>query len=225
MFPFNLFPYTNFHELNLDWIIKTLKKAVYTVNRTEPDENGNVNLPTVAGVSSVCGVGADGNGNVAINYSNVHALPDTINPVKKVNSINPDANGNVNVGTVKSVNGNNPDGSGAVVTDTLVNSAITLGPGLTGPGWTQYACKRGRVAVINISATNNLGSNLYGDTLLAMGAYPCASDYCNWLTVITDYDNPNCLAYVDENGYIYLQSWNYIPDGSAFKIIGTYLTE
>ena len=66
----NLFPYTNFHDLNMDWIIKSIKmlfsKSVFTVNNTAPDETGNVNLPTVAGVSSVNGVGADGQGNVAI---------------------------------------------------------------------------------------------------------------------------------------------------------------
>lgn len=70
MFPFNLFPYTNFHDINMDWIIKNLKtlwtKSVFTVNNTPPDQEGNVNLPTVSGMSSVNGIGADGNGNVSI---------------------------------------------------------------------------------------------------------------------------------------------------------------
>lgn len=66
---FNIFPYTNFHDLNMDWIINKIKNimntAVFTVNNTTP-VNGNVNLPQVSGMSSVNGIGADGNGNVAI---------------------------------------------------------------------------------------------------------------------------------------------------------------
>lgn len=66
---FNIFPYTNFHDLNMDWIINKLKNimntAVFTVNNTTP-VNGNVNLPQVSGMSSVNGIGADGNGNVSI---------------------------------------------------------------------------------------------------------------------------------------------------------------
>ena len=42
------FPYTNFHELNLDWILNKIKElfstAVFTVNSTAPDRHGNVNL-------------------------------------------------------------------------------------------------------------------------------------------------------------------------------------
>lgn len=78
---FNLFPFTNFHDLNMDWIIKSIKsiktlvsKAVFSVNNTIPDANGNVNLPTVAGVSSVNGIGADGYGNVQLNANNVGAI-------------------------------------------------------------------------------------------------------------------------------------------------------
>ena len=61
---FNFFPFTNSHQLNLDWILMQLKKMPLTVNNTEPDENGNINLPTVAGMSSWNGIGADGAGNV-----------------------------------------------------------------------------------------------------------------------------------------------------------------
>ena len=89
---FNLFPFTNFHDLNLDWIIKSIKtlysKVVFTVNNTMPDENGNVNLPTVAGVSSVNGIGADGNGNVEVPA------------VYKINNITPDNNRNINIKTL-----------------------------------------------------------------------------------------------------------------------------
>ena len=81
---FNLFPFTNCHDLNMDWIIQNIKalfsKSVFSVNNTKPDENGNVNLPTVAGVSSVNGIGADGSGNVQLNASDVGALPDSYTP-------------------------------------------------------------------------------------------------------------------------------------------------
>lgn len=97
MFPFNLFPYSNFHALNMDWIIDRIKIVVNSVNgkfpdddgnvnvgtvrminNTLPDEDGSINLPTVAGVSSVCGIGADGSGNVALTASNVGAISSTI---------------------------------------------------------------------------------------------------------------------------------------------------
>ena len=103
---FNLFPFTNFHDLNMDWIIKSIKtlwsKAVFTVNNTMPDENGNVNLPGVSGVSSVNGIGADGSGNIQLDAQDVGALPDTYTaPVKSVNN----KTGNVDIGTYN-INGN-----------------------------------------------------------------------------------------------------------------------
>ena len=145
---FNRFPFTNFHELNLDWIIEYIKElketnfvksinniladlngnvtinaadvpgtvrkvnnvspststgnvnlnaanipgAVRSVNNTTPDNAGNVNLPQAAGVTSVNGIGADGEGNVALNAADIpHA-------VISVNSIGADGNGNVALG-------------------------------------------------------------------------------------------------------------------------------
>lgn len=61
---FQFFPFTNAHQLNLDWILETLKTFPRTVNNTYPDDEGNINLPTVAGMSSWNGIGADGVGNV-----------------------------------------------------------------------------------------------------------------------------------------------------------------
>ena len=61
---FQYFPFTNAHQLNLDWILETLQTFPRTVNNTLPDDNGNINLPTVAGMSSWNGIGADGAGNV-----------------------------------------------------------------------------------------------------------------------------------------------------------------
>lgn len=71
---FNDYPYTNFHDLNLDWLISTLRSAVYKVNDTEPDADGNVNLSGISGVSSVNGIGADGAGNIQLTASNVGAI-------------------------------------------------------------------------------------------------------------------------------------------------------
>lgn len=61
---FQFFPFTNAHQLNLDWILETMAHLPKTVNNTCPDEQGNINLPTVAGMSSWNGIGADGAGNV-----------------------------------------------------------------------------------------------------------------------------------------------------------------
>lgn len=62
---FNFFPWTNNHQLNLDWILEQLVKMPLTVNNTYPDPSTrNINLPTIAGMSSWNGVGADGAGNV-----------------------------------------------------------------------------------------------------------------------------------------------------------------
>lgn len=62
---FNFFPWTNNHQLNLDWILEQLVKMPLTVNNTHPDPSTrNINLPTVAGMSSWNGIGADGAGNV-----------------------------------------------------------------------------------------------------------------------------------------------------------------
>lgn len=40
---FNLFPYTNFHEINIDWILQNLKKLVDELNKIEKwiEENQN----------------------------------------------------------------------------------------------------------------------------------------------------------------------------------------
>ena len=62
---FNFFPFSNNHQLNLDWILEQLVKMPLTVNNTHPDPGTrNINLPTVAGMSSWNGIGADGAGNV-----------------------------------------------------------------------------------------------------------------------------------------------------------------
>ena len=185
------FPYTNFHDLNLDWIIKTVKilfnKSVFSINNIEPDDDGNVTITgaelgaigtvnniepvdgnvtltasdvgaiaTGQGVTKVNGFGPDSSGNVlsgtvrsingispaslptpgnvVLNASDVGALPSTIDPVETVNGISPDAQGNVNVGTVKSVNGSTPDAQGNVNLPTVagVTSVNGVGPDAQG---------------------------------------------------------------------------------------------
>ena len=80
-----LFPYSNFHDINLDWIVGKLKKAVFTINGQAPDSEGNVNLSQVSGVTTVNGVGADGAGNVQLTPADVNALPDSYSaPVQSV---------------------------------------------------------------------------------------------------------------------------------------------
>ena len=96
------FPSTNFHELNLDWIITVIKKAVFSINGITPDADGNVqvNGADLGAVATVNGLAPDSAGNV------------DVGTVKTVNSKNPDPAGNVNVGTVISVDGYLPDSMG-----------------------------------------------------------------------------------------------------------------
>ena len=76
-------PYTNFHNLNLDWIMRKLKLAVYAVNGQPPDEDGNVELEVTSGVVSVNGQ----TGDVELTAADVDALPDSYTPpVQSVNN-------------------------------------------------------------------------------------------------------------------------------------------
>ena len=84
-------PYTNFHNLNLDWIMRKLKLAVYAVNGQPPDEDGNVELEVTSGVVSVNGQ----TGDVELTAADVDALPDSYTP--PVQSVNGQT-GNVVIG-------------------------------------------------------------------------------------------------------------------------------
>lgn len=201
------FPYTNFHDLNLDWIIKTVKilfnKSVFSINNIEPDDDGNVTITgtelgaigtvnniapvdgnvtlTASDVGAVAqGVGvtkvngfipdAQGNvlsgtvrsingisptslptpGDVVLNASDVGALPSTIDPVETVNGISPDANGNVNVGTVKSVNGSAPDSNGNINLPTISGVTSVDGVGADAQGNVQIdALVKAQTPLIN----------------------------------------------------------------------------
>lgn len=58
------FPYVNFHDFNLDWLVKKVRSAVYYVNNNPPDEYGNVNITVAGGVKTVNGFGPDAAGEV-----------------------------------------------------------------------------------------------------------------------------------------------------------------
>lgn len=58
------FPYVNFHDFNLDWLVKKVRSAVYYVNNNPPDEYGNVNITVTGGVKTVNGFGPDAAGEV-----------------------------------------------------------------------------------------------------------------------------------------------------------------
>ncbi len=102
------FPWTNFHELNLDWVIAKLKeikdKAVYSVNGVLPDGNGNISLPTLSAVSTVNNIGPDAGGNVDLPARSVPGS------VLTVNQQGPDMTGAINLnannipGAVTSIN-------------------------------------------------------------------------------------------------------------------------
>lgn len=46
---FQFYPFSNFHQLNLDWLLETVKSLPKTVNQIAPDENGNINIPGMIG--------------------------------------------------------------------------------------------------------------------------------------------------------------------------------
>lgn len=107
---FNRFPYTNFHELNLDWILERIKEIagetlVKMVNGISADSSGNISLSgaDIPGIiRTVNNQSGDSDGNV------------NVGTVKMVNNILPSSTGNVNVGTVRYVCGISPSSNGNV---------------------------------------------------------------------------------------------------------------
>ena len=154
MFPFNLFPYTNFHDLNMDWIIKNLKtlwsKAVFSVNNTTPDEYGNINLPGVSGVSSVDGIGADGAGNVQLGA------------VRSINSLTPNGSGEISLVAKPALTYYNFQASD-------FSNHVDMATGT--------ACWRSGVTSIRLSLNIKAGT-LNGDTIVTLPAeFPEKSGY------------------------------------------------
>ncbi len=121
---FNRFPYTNFHELNLDWILERLKELggtalVKTVNNVNADSDGNISLTgaDIPGViRTVNNQSGDSDGNV------------NVGTVTMVNNTLPSSTGNVNVGTVRTVNGVTPESNGNVslLADDIPNIVKTV---------------------------------------------------------------------------------------------------
>ena len=71
---FQFFPWTNDHQLNLDWILQFLKKLPWTVNGQEADpETHNINLPGWAG-----GVLPISDGGTGMNDEKLFNTPDEI---------------------------------------------------------------------------------------------------------------------------------------------------
>ena len=147
MFPH--FPYTNFHALNLDWIIAKIRLAIMSINGNTPDENGNVTITPedVNAVATVNGIAPDANGNV------------DVGTVKSVNNITPNTAGNVDVGTVKSVNGSLPDSNGNVNLPTVAGVTSVCGVGADSQGnVTINATNVGAVAKVNNISPDNTGN-------------------------------------------------------------------
>lgn len=158
----NQFPWTNIHNINLDWIINRIKNVVKSVNYQTPDDAGNVTLlarqigavervnmitPDAIGnvdvgtVRTVNGQSPDSSGAVTVpavktvnNISPDSAGNVNVGTVKKVNNTSPDSAGNVNVGTVKSVNNTTPDSAGNVNLPTVAGVTSVAGIGADGTG-------------------------------------------------------------------------------------------
>lgn len=182
---FNRFPYTNFHELNLDWILKKINEIagtalIKTVNGKSADDAGNVEITSLdvpGTVRSVNNYNPDSVGNVDLGYI-----------VNTVNNIAPSSNGNVNVGTVKQVNGNDPDAYGNVIAGT-VRSINTKQPDSNGMV-ALYAgdIRNGVVSVNNttpdengninlptvagVTSVNNIGADASGNVSLGIADIP-----------------------------------------------------
>lgn len=174
------FPYTNFHDLNLDWILGKIKElfntAVFTVNNTPPDDNGNVNLSGVSGVTSVCGIGADGSGNVALSAANIGA-------VGEINSKQPNAQGQISLNTEVTT---------TLIPNTDFVAAINIANDYT------RACERaGIIAFVSRFTVENPISG--GDPIIS-GFPPPAGGYPVFLIAIETTTSDIVKIYIDSYG-------------------------
>lgn len=185
---FNRFPYTNFHELNLDWILEKINEItglnlVKTVNNKSADADGNIalgvdDIPGAGTVKKVNNIDPDSSGNVTIDSTdvpgtvrsvnwfapdpstgNVNLSPVNIGAVATVNNTAPDPlTGNVNAGTVKSVNNTQPDANGNVNLPTVSGVTSVNGIGADGTGNVQLdALDVDAVATVNGIPPDNTG--------------------------------------------------------------------
>lgn len=182
---FNRFPYTNFHELNLDWILERLKELtgtnlVKTVNNESADSNGNISLDASDIPNAILSVNSkapdsDGNVNVGTVRSICGATPNSAGEISAVRTLNgnaPDASGDVeaiqticnvlpdssgNINAVLSVNSSGPDGNGNVNVGTVktVNNTAPDGTGNVN-----------LPTVAGVTSVNNVGADGNGNVQL-----------------------------------------------------------
>ena len=142
--------------------------TVKTVNNVQPDESGNITIPTGT-VKTVNNVQPDSNGNVTIE----------VGTVKTVNNVKPDSNGNVEipVGSVKTVNSVEPDSDGNVVLSFVksvngntpdISGNVTIDAGKVKTVDGKVPDSDGNVALNAIKSINGSTPNASGDFELSI---------------------------------------------------------
>lgn len=215
---FNNFPYTNFHNLNLDWIVKTLKllfsKSVFSVNNVEPDAEGNVTITgaQLGAVGTINNISPDSEGNVTLTASDVGAIA-TGQGVTKVNGISPDASGNVLAGTVRSVNGISPASLPTPGSISLTASDVGALPSTIDP-----------VETVNGISPDSNGNVNVGTVKSVNGSTPDANGNVNLPTVagVTSVDGvgPDANGNV-QLGNVYVKTVNGISPVNGNVNVGT----
>lgn len=178
----NNFPYSDVHNINLDWIIKTVKmlfnSAVFSINGHTPDSEGNVQLTgtELGAVGTVNGKSPDSNGNVEVGTVRTinNQIPNQygeidVGKVRTVNGFAPDAQGEVKAGTIRSVNGKSPMSLPTPGAITLVASDVGAIPDTVDPvesvnGLTPDA--NGNVNVGTVKSVNNTSPDANGNVNL-----------------------------------------------------------
>lgn len=178
----NNFPYSDVHNINLDWIIKTVKmlfnSAVFSINGHTPDADGNVQMTgtELGAVGTVNGKSPDSNGDVEVGTVRTinNQSPDAngaiyVGTVRTVNGFSPDAQGEVKAGTVRSVNGKSPTSVPTPGSITLVASDVGAIPNTVDPvesvnGLTPDA--NGNVNVGTVKSVNNTSPDANGNVNL-----------------------------------------------------------
>lgn len=157
--------------------------AVKSVNGETPDSNGNVTLDATdvgampsSYTAPVMSVNSK-TGAVTLDANDVGALPSSVVPVLKVNNTTPDANGNVNVGTVTKVNNISPNNGNVALTASDVNAmsktrtagtleAVSGNTTISGPNFWRRC---GDVAFFSVQITCTKSGGLSGDNALLTG--------------------------------------------------------
>ena len=136
------------------------ERVVKTINGISPNADGSILAGTVRSVNGKSPSALPTPGSIALNASDVGALPNSIDPVESVNGIAPDAQGNVNVGTVKSVNSTLPDANGNVNLPTVAGVTSVDGVG---------ADAQGNVQINAVKSVNGETPNAQGAVTIDVG--------------------------------------------------------